>query len=97
MSIDPSGMTPSPDRKIPNIPSTPPTPSNPKASDDSKYDMYLNSPFAKMFTAHGAAPTGKEMQAVIYGIIKDVFAEMNREEKFRKKNAEKIKQQLKGD
>jgi len=76
----------------PNLPpSTGPTGQEPEAP---YTDIWVNSPFGKMFTAAGATPTAKEMQQIINEILKNILDQMKRAEAEQKKADEELKKAL---
>lgn len=81
------GSTPHPEH-IPPPGAVPPGGKPAKAQesggDDEKYAFLLKSPFAKMFERAGAAPTGKEIHAIMNGIMMTTFYEFKRQEDHRK-------------
>jgi len=63
---------------------------------DAKYAFWQNSPWAKMFTAHGALPTAQDMHAIMNGVMQSTFHELSRQEKHRKEVMRHMKEVIEG-
>ena len=91
------GPTRPPSGPPPGVPSQPTGPSPSESASQSAYDAeLLQSPFAKMFTATGAQPTAKEIQAIINGILKQQVDDIKKQDEEWKKAMKKMKDIIEG-
>lgn len=94
MSTQPPGGAGS---QPPQEPIQPPLGKTPAEPTVDKKDAYLlKSPFAKMFTAHGAKVTAKEIRAIINGILKQQVEEIKKQDAKWKKAMRKLRETLEG-
>lgn len=95
MTTPVGGSTPHPEHIPPQGAVPPPGGKAAKAQEsdggDEKYAFLLKSPFAKMFERAGAAPTAKEMHAIMNGIMMSTFYELKRQEDHRKETDKHLK------
>lgn len=89
------GSTPSPEPTKPA--SNPKSLSSSGSNSDAQDAFLLQSPFAKMFSQTGAAPTAKEMKMIIDNILKSIMNDMKQQEAQAKKAAEHLKKVIEGE
>lgn len=95
MTTPPTGPD-QPSKQPPLPPSGPSNGPKPLTPSDKEDAFLLTSPFAKMFERTGAMPTGKEIRAIINGILKQQVDAIKKQDASWKKAMKKLKDVIEG-